>query len=76
MIMSKINLTIATKPADQLRHVLLPVILLQGYTAIYIAFWVIVCKYKLWEGSVGGFSILEAAQWSQRNVTYEKLSKT
>ena len=75
MILHKLNPTVATKPADQLRHVLLPVILLHGYTAVHIALWVIVGKYKLWEGSDGSLSVLKAAQWPQRNITYEKATK-
>ena len=54
------------KPADQLRHVLLPVVCLDVNTAVHNALGIIISKNQFWQGWGGGLFVLEAthvASW-------------
>jgi len=55
--------------ANQIRHVLFPVICLHGDTAVHNALGIIVGENKLWQGSAGGLFVLEATEWPQGNIT-------
>lgn len=57
------------KPADQFRHVTLPVIRLHAYTAVHSALGIIVGENELWQGSVGGFVVHKATEWPHGYIT-------